>query len=99
MFTGWVLLHFGTQNLKRTDQPWSGFSRFDHLVNLTQIGGVVGVEVAAAVISDKLLHQLSRILGGAQFFTAQNAYCAFCPHHRNLGRGPGKVEIAAQLFA
>ncbi len=93
-FFGGLVELLAAQHGERAAQPAPGVARQDHVV-----------DKAAARRDERIGEFLAIFLGArldrrgvAEIGAKDDLDRAFRPHHRDLGRGPGEIEIAAQML-
>src|SRR5271170_311683 len=91
---GWAVQLLAAQHRERPAQAAPGVARLDHVVD------------KAAARRDKRIGEFLAIFfrarldrrGIAEIGAKDDLDRAFGPHHRDLGRGPGEIEITAQML-
>src|SRR5207302_8543037 len=80
------------------DQDRARPTRLDHIVDVAALGGDVRVGEALAVVADQLRAFRGPVLRCFQLTAIDNVDGTFGVHHRNLGGGPGDVDVGANVL-
>ena len=80
------------------DQARARLLGLDHIVNVTTFRGDVGAGEFLTVFRDELGFLLNRVICLLQLLAENDVYRAVRSHDRDLGRGPGQVEVTADVL-
>ena len=86
------------RDLERRDQHRACRPRLDHLVDVAALGGVVRVREALLVVGDQLGAARLRVVRLLELLAEDDVDGSLRPHHRDLGRRPGDVEVGADVL-
>ena len=82
------------QHVERPGHPAAGRVRHDHIIEETTFRRDEGICEAVLVVLDSVCD----LLLVAQFGAVDDFGCPLLAHHRDLGSGPGIVDVAAQVL-
>ncbi len=74
-------------------------TRLDHFIDIATAGRDVGIIELLGIFRDQLFAPLLRISCLLDLASKENIHRAFGTHDRDLGGGPGVVDIAAHVLA
>src|SRR5437764_3720633 len=92
VLAAWPRLCLGQRRLERVDQHGPRPPRLDHVVDVAALGSAVGIRELLLVVGDQLLALFLRAVA------VDDVHSAFRPHHGDLRRRPGEVEVGADVL-
>ena len=100
MFLGGDVLLFAGELLERTDYAEARVARFDDIVDVALLGGLVRVGEELVVFLLLLFEDGLRVLRiGLDVLGVENVHGTVGTHHGDVGGRPGVVDVAAELLA
>src|SRR5579863_3865146 len=88
----------GLQGAQRGDQPRTGLVGDDHVVDVAALGGGVGIREARLVVVHQRFAPLLGRGAAGDIAAVDDVDGALGPHHRDLGRRPGEIEVGAEVL-
>src|SRR2546426_4470994 len=95
MLLGRVPVALVLQHLERADEARAGVGGLDDLVDVAELGGLVGVGEGAPVVGDQTLALGGGVLSPPDLGAEDDGDRAVGPHDRDLGGGGGGGSRAA----
>ena len=86
------------QERERADEFGSSLCWFDDFVDEASLGGHVRIGKLIFQFKDARASRSFLVLSLIQFSPIKHAHRAFRSHHGNLRRGPGEIDVGANVF-
>src|SRR6266581_1043913 len=93
-----ILVALRLQGLQRGYERRPCIPRVDDVVDVTSTSGDVGMRELLSVFLDLCFCPRRFVFAFRDFLAKQNLHGSLRPHHRDLGRRPRDVEVAADVF-
>src|SRR5882762_5176752 len=91
-------VHFVLEHAQRADDFRARLARLDHIIDESALGGGEGVREAVAKFRDFFTAQSISVPGGGQLSPVNDVHRSLRPHHRDLRRWPGEVNVGADVL-
>src|SRR6266545_795409 len=93
-----ILVALSLERAQGFGQSGACIARISDVLEIPSSRSAVWMRELIAVLLDLVLGRLRRIVTRGNVFSKENLHRALWPHHCDLRRGPGHVEVAANVL-